>query len=152
MKTQLKKRRKFFITFTIDTIDEKIKNRINTGIITLIFNIYIYMITIDGTIDINGINGINGKKISYLKEVIMTDEKFKSNYYNPFLETWKILKLIQYADKTSDSDAQWQRYMSEIDRLSVTYPNDPFVDKLIRFLLDAGDVIAKENQKERTYV
>ena len=82
----------------------------------------------------------------------MTDEKFKSNYYKPFLETWKIIKLIQYADKTSDSDAQWQRYMSEIDRLNATYPNDPFVDKLIRFLYDAGDVIAKDNQKERTNV
>ena len=48
----------------------------------------------------------------------MTDDQFKRGYYEPFLETWKILKLIQYADQTSDSDAQWQRYMKEIDRLS----------------------------------
>lgn len=82
----------------------------------------------------------------------MTDTKFKKQYYEPFLETWKILKLVQYADQTSDYDEQWQRYMKEIDRLNETYPEDPFVDKLIRFLLDAGDVIAKENQKERTNV
>ena len=82
----------------------------------------------------------------------MTDEKFKKQFYEPFLETWKILRLVQYADQTSDSDAQWQRYVSEIDRLSATYPNDPFVDKLIRFLYDAGDVIAKENQKENKHV
>lgn len=78
----------------------------------------------------------------------MTDEKFKTNYYNPFLETWKILKLIQYADQTTDSDAQWQRYMKEIDRLAKTYPENKFVEKLITLLLDAGDVIARDNKKE----
>lgn len=78
----------------------------------------------------------------------MTDERFKAAYYQPFLETWKTLKLIQYADQTSDSDAQWQRYMKEIDRLSKTYPDNKFVEKLITMLLDAGNVIAKENRKE----
>lgn len=77
----------------------------------------------------------------------MTDSKFKKQYYEPFLETWKILKLIQYADQTSDSDAQWQRYMKEIDRLTSTYPDNKFVEKLVTLLLDAGDVIAKENKK-----
>ena len=77
----------------------------------------------------------------------MDDATFKSRYYEPFLETWKILKLIQYADQTSDSDAQWQRYMKEIDRLSKTYPDNKFVEQLITLLLNAGDVIAKENRK-----
>ena len=77
----------------------------------------------------------------------MDDATFKSKYYEPFLETWKILKLIQYADQTSDSDAQWQRYMKEIDRLSKTYPDNKFVEELITLLLNAGDVIAKENRK-----
>lgn len=78
----------------------------------------------------------------------MNDATFKSRYYEPFLETWKILKLIQYADQTSDSDAQWQRYMKEIDRLCKTYPDNKFVAELITLLLNAGDVIAKENRKE----
>ena len=78
----------------------------------------------------------------------MNDETFKSKYYNPFLETWKILKLIQYADQTSDSDAQWQRYSKEIDRLSKAYPGNKFVEELITLLLNAGDVIAKENRRE----
>lgn len=77
----------------------------------------------------------------------MDDATFRSKYYEPFLETWKILKLIQYADQTSDSDAQWQRYMKEIDRLSKTYPDNKFVEELITLLLNAGDVIAKENRK-----
>ena len=77
----------------------------------------------------------------------MNDERFKKEYYEPFLETWKILKLIQFADQTADCDAQWQRYMKEIDRLSKTYPDNKFVEQLITLLLNAGDVIAKENRK-----
>ena len=78
----------------------------------------------------------------------MTDEIFKAKYYEPYLETWKILKLVQYADQTSDSDAQWERYVKEIDRLAVTYPDNKFTEMLITLLLNAGDVIAKENRKE----
>ena len=79
----------------------------------------------------------------------MTDVSFYNSYYQPYCETWKILKLIQYADHTSDSDAQWQRYVSEMDRLQETYPDNPFVECLVRLLLDAGDVISKENKKIR---
>ena len=82
----------------------------------------------------------------------MNDIKWKSNIYEPFLETWKILKLIQYADQTSDSDAQWQRYMKEIDRLTKTYPDNKFVEKLVTLLLDAGDVIARDNNEEAANV
>ncbi len=77
----------------------------------------------------------------------MDDDRFKKNYYEPYLETWKIIRLVQYADQTKDSDAQWQRYMKEIDRLDKTYPGNPFVQDLIRLLLDAGDCIAKDNRR-----
>lgn len=78
----------------------------------------------------------------------MTDETFKAKYHAPYNEAWKILKLIQYADQTSDSDEQWQRYMREIDRLQKTYPDNKFVEQLITLLLNAGDIIAKENRKQ----
>ena len=78
----------------------------------------------------------------------MDDSTLKTKYYEPFLETWKIIRLVQYADQTADSDAQWQRYMREIDRLSKEYPDNPFVGSLITLLSDAGDYIAKENRKE----
>ena len=78
----------------------------------------------------------------------MNDGEFKTKIYEPYLECWKIIKLIQYADQTSDSDAQWQRYKREIDRLSKEYPDNPFVESLITLLLDAGNYIAKENRKE----
>ena len=78
----------------------------------------------------------------------MDNDKWKTTIYEPYLETWKVLKLIQNADQTSDSDEQWQRYMREIDRLGKQYPANKFVDKLITLLLDAGDVIAKVNKNE----
>lgn len=76
----------------------------------------------------------------------MNDDTLKTKYYEPYLESWKIIRLIQYADQTADSDAQWNRYMKEIDRLKKTYPNNPFVESLITLLLDAGNIIAKENR------
>ena len=78
----------------------------------------------------------------------MDTTTFKAKIYEPYLEAWKILKLIQYADQTSDSDEQWQRYMREIDRLQKTYPDNKFVEQLITLLLNAGDIIAKENRKQ----
>lgn len=78
----------------------------------------------------------------------MDTTTFKAKIYEPYLKAWKILKLIQYADQTSDSDEQWQRYTKEIDRLKATYPGNEFVEHLIRLLYDAGNVIAKENRKQ----
>lgn len=77
----------------------------------------------------------------------MNNEKWKQTIYEPFLETWKIIKLIQYADQTPAQEEQWKRYVKEIDRLDKTYPNNPFAQNLIRLLLDAGDSIAKMNNE-----
>lgn len=79
----------------------------------------------------------------------MNNEKWKQNIYEPYLKTWKILKLIQYADQTSDSDEQWQRYKDEVDRLNEDYKSNAFVqDNLIPMLFNAADTIARENQGE----
>jgi len=78
----------------------------------------------------------------------MTDQKWKSEIYEPYLETWKILKLIQYADQTTDSDAQWLRYIKEIDRLNKQYKGNEFVQDLITLLIEAGNAIAKMNKVE----
>lgn len=78
----------------------------------------------------------------------MTDERFKNEIYEPYLEAWKALKLIQYADQTDDTAEQWERYKSEIDRLSKTYPDNKYINGLIDLLLDAGDYIAKVNTNE----
>lgn len=77
----------------------------------------------------------------------MNDSTFKTKIYEPYLETWKIIKLIQYADQTPAQEEQWKRYVKEIDRLDKTYPDNPFAQNLIRLLLDAGDSIAKMNNE-----
>ena len=77
----------------------------------------------------------------------MNDTVWKQQIYEPYLETWKILKLIQFADQTADCDAQWQRYMKEIDRLDKQYSDNKFAQNLIKLLLDAGDSIARMNNK-----
>lgn len=77
----------------------------------------------------------------------MNDTEWKKEVYEPYLETWKILKLIQYADQSGNYDDQWARYMKEIDRLCDMYPDSKFVENLTRLLFDAGDSIAKRNNK-----
>lgn len=80
----------------------------------------------------------------------MNDTAWKQQIYEPFLETWKILKLIQHADQSANNDELWQRYMKEIDRLNEQYPNNKFVQDLLQLLIDAGDSIAKMNSEVTT--
>lgn len=77
----------------------------------------------------------------------MNDETFKKEIYEPYLETWKILKLIQHADQSCDSDEAWQLFMKEIDRLNNAYPGNTFVQDLIGLLISAGNHIAKMNNE-----
>ena len=90
----------------------------------------------------------------------MNDTTFKNNIYNPFLDTWKILKLIQYgykhlSDPEQDKahDEIWNKYMRECDRLKAKYPDNEFVDALLNFIIGVGvkgaaEIIAEMNQKE----
>lgn len=78
----------------------------------------------------------------------MTNEIFVKKIYKPFNDAFKLLKLIQNADQTSESDKQWQLYIKEIDSFKAKYPDNKLVDELITFLLNAGDIIAKENRKQ----
>lgn len=77
----------------------------------------------------------------------MTNEIFVNKIYKPFNDAFKLLKLIQDADQTSESDKQWQLYIKEIDSFKAKYPDNKLVDELITLLLNAGDIIAKENRK-----
>lgn len=78
----------------------------------------------------------------------MNNEKWRTEIYEPYLEAWKVLKLIQYADQTDNTADQWARYKSEIDRLTATYPDNRYITGLIQLLLEAGDYIAKVNTDE----
>ena len=84
----------------------------------------------------------------------MTDEKFKEVIYKPYLETWKVLKLLQHAYKRLDdpeldkaNDAIWDMYKREIVRLERAYPGNPFVKELLHLLTTADEVISRMNQE-----
>lgn len=84
----------------------------------------------------------------------MTDEKFKEVIYKPYLETWKVLKLLQHAYKRLDdpeldkaNDAIWEQFKREAIRLEKTYPGNPFVAELLKLLFTADEVISRMNQE-----
>ena len=43
----------------------------------------------------------------------MDDKNFKKIIYEPYLEAWKIAKLLQYLDETPDPDALWEKVVKE---------------------------------------
>ena len=84
----------------------------------------------------------------------MTDEKFKEVIYKPYLDTWKMLKLLQHAYKRLEdpeldkaNDAIWAQFKREAERLKKVYPGNPFVDNLQALLYSADEVISRMNQE-----
>ena len=76
----------------------------------------------------------------------MTDEEFKEKIYNPYLEGWKVIKLIQhYSHHTSEE--LWEQFTREAARLQNAYPGNKYVDSLCVMLLTAGEYISEENSK-----
>lgn len=76
----------------------------------------------------------------------MTDETFKREIYSPYLEAWKILRLIQYAQHRG-TDEMWDVFFKEVDRLAHTYPDNRYIKQLIHMMLEAADYIVDENSK-----
>ena len=87
----------------------------------------------------------------------MTDQKFKEAIYQPYLETWKVIKILQHAykhlpdpERDKVNDEIWKQFQREAERLEKTYPDNPFVDELLRLLFSADEVISRMNQEELT--
>ena len=76
----------------------------------------------------------------------MNDIEWKQKVYNPYLEAWKILKLIQYGSRHG-TDELWEKFTREAARLQNAYPGNKYVDSLCVMLLTAGEYIAEENSK-----
>ena len=74
----------------------------------------------------------------------MNDATFKEKVYGPYLEGWKILKLLQFCSKSADSE-NWKLFMKEVNRFSKE-ANNPFAERTARFLLDAAEDIASMNE------
>ena len=75
----------------------------------------------------------------------LTEEKFKQEIYAPYVEAWKIAKLLQYLDETPDPDALWEKVVKEQNRLADTYGCTPYVLQLCELI----NVIGKKVTESR---
>ena len=80
----------------------------------------------------------------------MTEEKFKQEIYSPYVETWKIAKLLQYLDETPDPAAVWEKVVKELHRLANTYGCTPYVIQLCKLIEVIGKKV-QENSKDEVH-
>ena len=81
----------------------------------------------------------------------MTDTKFKEVIYGPYLEVWKIIKILQHA--SDDKPELFLEYMNEVEKFGDTYEGNAFAEFLRKaILLRADDVIAKLNREDTNEV
>lgn len=77
----------------------------------------------------------------------MTDETFKKEIYAPYLEAWKIAKLLQYLDETPDPDAIWEKVVKEQNRLADTYGCTPYIVALCNLINAIGKKIEESKHE-----
>jgi hypothetical protein len=77
----------------------------------------------------------------------MTDTKFKEVIYGPYLDVWKIIKILQHA--SDDNPELFLEYMNKVEKFENAYQGNEFADFLRKaVLLRADDVIAKINRED----
>ena len=82
----------------------------------------------------------------------MDKSVFRQKIYGPYHDIWKIIKIIEYAGKGAEFDKTWEIYMDTLERYIKAYPRSQvkgtYEDYLVKALLEAAEIIAKENQKD----
>lgn len=74
----------------------------------------------------------------------MTDEKWRTDIYNPYVEAWKAIKILQEACKKPEL---FNEYMDKVDKFAKQYAGNDFAELLrSRLLLKADDVIAQMSE------
>ena len=71
----------------------------------------------------------------------MTNEKWKSEIYEPYVDTWKIIKILQEAYQKPQL---FNEYIDEVQHFADKYAGNEFAELLrAKLLLNADDVISK---------
>jgi hypothetical protein len=71
----------------------------------------------------------------------MNKEKWKSEIYDPYVDAWKIIKILQEAYQKPEL---FTEYMDKVQEFADKYVGNDFAELLrARLLLGADDVIAK---------
>ena len=71
----------------------------------------------------------------------MTTEKWKADIYDPYVDAWKIIKILQDAYNKPEL---FDQYIDEVQRFADAYAGNEFAELLRKqLLLNADDVISK---------
>ena len=71
----------------------------------------------------------------------MTKDRWKTDIYEPYLETWKIIKILQEA---YNKPQLFQQYIDEVQRFADTYAGNDFAELLRSKLLPLFEDIFPE--------
>lgn len=71
----------------------------------------------------------------------MTDERWRAEVYEPYLESWKIIKILQEAYNKPEL---FNKYIDEVQKYADKYAGNEFAELLrAKLLLNADDMISK---------
>lgn len=76
----------------------------------------------------------------------MDNEKWKSDIYNPYVDAWKTIKILQQADQNPEL---YNEYMDKVQAFADLYEGNDFAELLrSKLLLNADDVITRMSEVE----
>ena len=79
----------------------------------------------------------------------MDDNTFKVKIYGPYSETWKIVKLLQFAGVGGFRMEQVDDYWQAVDRFEHEFAGNKFAELLLNsVLLHADNIIIRLNEEE----
>lgn len=71
----------------------------------------------------------------------MNDSKWRQNVFGPYVDAWKIIKILQEA---YNKPHLFSQYIDEVQRFADQYTGNEFAELLrAKLLLNADDVISK---------
>ena len=76
----------------------------------------------------------------------MDDSKWRQNVFGPYVDAWKIIKILQDAYNKPEL---FDQYIDEVQRFADAYAGNDFAELLrLKLLLRADDVITRMNEAE----
>lgn len=88
----------------------------------------------------------------------MEDKIFKEVVYGPYLDAWKIIKIVQFAGQSEKDEETWNMFIKAIDDYTEKYKGNNIAQGLVSFIVGhddfkgAGDIIARLNREAENAV
>lgn len=78
----------------------------------------------------------------------MNSNEFKEKIYGPYSDTWKIVKLLQYAGDGGFKEEQVDEYWKAVERFGNDYQGNEFAEFMKKsVLLHADTIIVRMNER-----